>query len=249
MKSTPPSALSRLVLFGLVAAVAGGCVSKKTHEALQAQLQTCEDEKAKVQAENVNWERRFDRESQRWETLGQSVTEALPKALVEFHDERDRILKLVPQQVQTEVQAYLEDYFDTVSKGFQLLKNDNEEIKAQLSATQVALEGVGADTKSISATVDRTLADERRRRDKVSVELAALFDQVVEFDRTKIDCAKCPDKLGLSRKERETILAFHDDLARRVAAIQSLTGNVPSTVEPSTEPAADDAATDDADAG
>jgi hypothetical protein len=238
MKRAALSAVPRLPLLLLLLGLTAGCVSKKEHEAVTAKLGTCEDEKAALQAENVNWERRFDRESQRWEELGASVTDALPKALVEFHQERDRILELVPQQVQSEVQDYLEDYFETVSKGFQLLKNDNEEIKAQLAATGTALAAVGADTKSISATVDRSLADERRRRDKVSQELAALLDKVVDFDRTRIDCAKCPDKLGLSRKERETILAFHDELTRSLSEIQSLIGGAP----PEGEAAADAAA-------
>jgi hypothetical protein len=219
------------VLLAVVLASAG-CVSKSTHQELAAELAECRDAEASLQAANVAWERRFDRESERWETLGQSVTDAVPQALVEFHEERDQILEMVPEQVQTEVRAYLEDYFGTVSQGFQVLKADNEDIKLELAATRKALEVVGADARSISTAVDRTLAEEREARQaardraaEVSGQLATLTALVVDFDRNRVDCKKCDDKIGLGRKEREAILAFHDELTREIAAIQARLGS------------------------
>jgi len=47
-----------------------------------------------------------------------------------------------------------------------------------------------------------------------------VVDQVVAFDTNKINCKKCPDKLTLSRKERETITAFHQNLIASLAALQ-----------------------------
>lgn len=229
----PHGARSIVLCILLPAALAGaGCVSKSSHEALGAELAECRDAEASLQAANVAWERRFERESERWEELGATVGDAVPQALVEFHEERDRILEMVPEQVQSEVQAYLEDYFGTVSQGFQVLKNDNEDIKLELAATRKALEVVGADARSISTAVDRTLAEERQARQasrdraaEVSQQLAELTAMVVDFDRNRVDCKKCDDKIGLGRKEREAILAFHDELTQRIAALQAQLGS------------------------
>lgn len=208
--------------------LASGCVSKQRYEQAETELGNCEDEKAQLEASNIAWEQRFDRESSRWEELEASIADSLPQALTEFHDERDRILRLVPEQVESEVDAYLEDYFSTVMKGFQFLKKDNDEIKMQLQATQRALASVSSDTQSISTAVDQTLAAERLRRDieiahrqDVSQQLSALISEITSFDQERINCKSCEDRVKLNRKEREAILGFHAELLRQLSALQS----------------------------
>ena len=170
---------------------------------------------------------RFDRESSRWAELESSVSEALPRALNEFQAERDRIIELVPEQVQSELSAYLDDYFAAVRKGFGQLAQDNEEIKTQLRVTHQALQAVGADTRAIGTQIEETVADERAkrereqaRRERVTAYLAELVDQVVEFDQTRINCKECPERLKLNRNQRETVLGFHAELMADLSDLQ-----------------------------
>lgn len=225
MKRTP-------ILFILLALLASfGCASKKDLEAAQAELATCREEQAELEASVISWEQRFDRATGRWNEIEASVVTALPEALGELHTERERIIELVPEQVQSEVAAYLEEYFATVMKGFRQLAEDNTEIKGQLRATHKALESVGADTRAISATIDQTVAEERSlrqaeqaRRQEALAKLAGVVDQVVDFDQNRINCKQCPDRLKLNRKQRESILGFHAELTAELADLQKLTG-------------------------
>ncbi|MEE8523324.1 MAG: hypothetical protein V3T72_05280 [Thermoanaerobaculia bacterium] len=220
--------------------IVSGCVAKSELEETQAELTECLEEKTHAEGDVKAWENRYDRESGRWNELEASVSEALPRALGEFHSERQRILELVPDQVQTEVSRYLEDYFSTVMKGFELLSTDNADIKLELRATQKALEVVGADARGIRIAVDEALVDERDKRDEMSGRLAELsgylgdiVEQVVEFDQTRVNCKTCPDRLRLNRKERETVLAFHAELMSDLSDLQSRTaGPSPPAVEP-----------------
>lgn len=204
-----------------------GCVAKKDHEALQAQLAACEAEQVELEASVVAWEERFDRASTRWNDLESSVSEAVPKALEELHSERERIVELVPEQVRSEVADYLDSYFATVRKSFQRLSDQNAEIKRELEATRRAVDLVGTDTKAIGESIDTTVAEERSlreaeraRRDRVAEYLSEIVDQVVEFDQTRVNCKQCPERIKFNRKEREAILAFHAELMSDLADLQ-----------------------------
>lgn len=215
--------------------LATGCASKKDLEAARAELGACEEDKVKLEASVISWEQRFDGASTRWSEIEASVADALPKALDEFHSERDRIIKLVPEQVQGEVTAYLDDYFTTVMKGFSQLADDNEEIKIQLRATHKALETVGADTRAIGASIDQTVSEERakreaeqQRRERISTQLSELVDQVVEFDQSRVNCKDCPDRLRLRDRSREAILGFHAELMSDLSDLQRFAGSPPA---------------------
>ncbi len=223
-----------LIILALVAAVAiAGCASKADLEAAREQVAACDGEKAELEAAVISWEQRFDRAAGRWDEIETSVAGALPRALGELHTERERIIELVPEQVQSEVAAYLEEYFATVMKGFGQLADDNAAIKGQLRATHKALEAVGADTRAIGTAIDETVAEERAqreaemaRRQNVSEQLADLVDLVVEFDQNRINCKQCPDRLKLNRKERESVLGFHAELMADLADLQRFAGEV-----------------------
>ncbi len=204
--------------------MSAGCASKADLETARLQLAACDQEKTKLEAAVISWEERFDRASGSWSEIEASVTDALPAALTELHTERERIIELVPEQVQAEVSAYLEEYFATVMKGFGQLSDDNADIKRQLVATHKVLESVGADTRAIGTTIDETVAEERAQRQQVSTQLAELVDLVVEFDQNRINCKQCPDRLKLNRKSRENILAFHAELMADLADLQKFAG-------------------------
>lgn len=212
-----------------------GCASKAEVEDLRTQLAACDEERARAEASVIAWEQRFDRENRRWQEMEQSVIEAVPQALGEIHQERERILELVPEQVEDEVSAYLDDYFATVMKGFELLKKDNRDIQLQLDATFKALQAVGKDTRSIGTAIDGALADERAKRDAIGQQLGGLtgeltdiVNQIVGFDQQRINCKNCKDRLRLNRNQREAILGFHSELMLALANVQASTSAVAS---------------------
>lgn len=228
--------MQRIALLGLFPLLLAslGCVSKGEHEAVQAELATCQEGKAQAQAQVITWEQRFDRENKRWESIEASVSQQVPQALSEIHEERQKILALVPEQVQTEVATYLEDYFRTVMGGFERLSKDNQKVQMQLEATQTVLENLGADTKAISESIDGALAEERskatgeaQKREEVAQEIAQIVTLITQFDSTKVNCKKCPDSLGLKRKKAEEVAAFHSDLIAKLSELQTFADEMP----------------------
>ncbi|MEM9558049.1 MAG: hypothetical protein AAGC60_27580 [Acidobacteriota bacterium] len=189
-----------------------GCVAKSEHEALQAELDACREATAAAEADAALWQQRFDRESSRWEQIGTSVEDALPRALNELEDERRRLLDAVPDQVQSEVAAYLDEYRSTMMAGFQAMRDDNEEIRIQLLASQKALEAIGADTRSIGEAIVTSLSTERAKRATAAEDLVDIVDLIVEFDQTRLTCDRCPDRLKMRDRSREEIVAFHAEL-------------------------------------
>ncbi len=205
----------------LLAVLATGCASKADLEKAQADLAACHEEKQVLQAEIDQWQQRFDRESQRWQTIETSVIEAVPNALAEFDAERDRILELVPEQVQYEVASYLEDYFGTLMVAFRQVQGDSRDIKLQLDATQKALSVIGQDTQHIGTAIDEAVAAEAVKRQAVADGLAALHAQMVEFGRQRIDCVDCQGRIKLNKREREAIQGFHAELISAISAMQT----------------------------
>jgi uncharacterized protein YPO0396 len=233
----PRIAIALVTLTALV--LGSGCVSKAELEEAQAQLAACEEEKAQAEATVITWEARFDRESSRWTEMEASISEAVPQALNELHTERERILDLVPQQVQDEVEGYLQEYFSTVMKGFELMSDDNAEIKLELKATQKALQALGTNTRNIGTAIDEAMADEKNKREALGAQLgshseglATVIEHLVEFDQTRINCKGCPDRLKLNRKEREAIVSFHQQLMSELSDLQSRMAARPGAAQP-----------------
>ncbi len=200
-----------------VTAAATGCVAKST-------LEQCQQENARLDEQVAAWEARFDREAERWESVEGTLTEALPRAVGEIHAERERILELVPAQVQDEVEAYLNEFFSTVMKGFDALRQDNETIRRDLEIASLKLEALGADTselKDMSAALDQRMEAERAHRSAMTRRVAEIASQISEFDRTMINCKDCPDRLRLNRKEREAITTFHQQMIDALTVLQA----------------------------
>ena len=223
-----PLSPSAAFVLATAALLATGCVSKSQFTEVESQLATCEQEKAKADAAVISWEQRFDRESKRWTEMEKSVTTALPRALSEFQEERQAIVKLVPEQVRGQLVRYLDDYSSTVTRGFERMKQDSDEIKLQLAATEKALQIVSKDTKSIDANtqsigkmIDQSLSGERNKRENIAQNLTDLMNRIVEFDQTKINCKGCPERLKMRDKTKDEMLAFHQELMQDLATIQN----------------------------
>ena len=216
-----------------------GCVSKSDHQAVQDELATCVEESAQMASQIATWESRYDRETARWNAIEQSVSAAVPQALTELHQERTRILEMVPTQVQDEVSGYLDEYFNTVMAGFDRMARDNEDMRIEILATKKALEALGQDTQSIGRAIDESLGDEKARREQAARDLSDIIEGIVEFDQTKVNCRGCPDRLSLRNKSREAILAFHQELMQDLAAVQTAASAPTATSPDGTDDASD----------
>lgn len=203
------------------ALVAGGCVSKGELEKVRSELEACQQEKASLSEEVAAWEARFDRAAERWTNIESSVVESVPNALAEFDAERDRILELVPEQVQYEVASYLDDYFGTLMSAFRGVQGDNRDIKLQLDATQKALSALDKDTRQISAAIEEAVTLEADKRRAVADGLAVIHRQLVDFARERINCADCEERIKLNKREREAVLGFHAELMSALSNLQT----------------------------
>jgi hypothetical protein len=65
---------------------------------------------------------------------------------------------------------------------------------------------------------ERALIDDASR---VQQGIADVIGKVGEFDRTMINCKDCDDRLVLSRKERETISAFHSQMVEALTGLRT----------------------------
>jgi hypothetical protein len=225
-----PWIITILVAIVIGAAAGGGTYyAMKTEQAgLETELVECQQAKVQSEAQVISWEQRFDLESNRWATMEASITDQLPKALSELHEERENIIEMVPEQVRAEIGAYLDEYRSTVMTGFEALAGDSKEIKLQLDTTQRVLESLGSDTQAIQVSIDGALAeerekrvDERQQREEIAAGIGQLGAVLAEFDSTHINCKKCPERLKLNRKEREAITAFHLQLSRSISDLQA----------------------------
>ncbi|MCB1007407.1 MAG: hypothetical protein KDB94_00795, partial [Acidobacteria bacterium] len=63
---------------------------------------------------------------------------------------------------------------------------------------------------------------------RVQSGIVTVIGTISEFDRTVINCKDCPNRLVLSRKERETISAFHDKLVETLSGLRTATDAEPS---------------------
>lgn len=205
-------------------------MSKAKLEQCQQELATCEEQREVLRESVAMWRQRFDRESLRWDSVEASITDALPRQLSAIHAERERVLELVPEQVKHEVEGYLDEYFATVMGGLTALKEDNDQIRRELAATREQLqaagqqlENVSADTQSIrtlGSSIEQQLREERERRAAIARGIADIAELVTTFDQERVNCRDCPQRLGLNRKKREAITAFHQQLLAALAELQ-----------------------------
>ena len=234
------SSILTVSILAMLVITTTGCVSKSDHEALQAELNACEEAKAASEAQVISWQQRYDRETARWSQIQESVSSAVPNALSEMQQERSRILDLVPDQVQSEVSGYLDEYFNTVMAGFDRLARDNQDLKVEVLGLTKAMEVLGSDTKQIGRAIDESLADEKGRREKLAQDLADVIDLIVEFDQTRVNCDKCPNRLRMRDKYKEQLLGFHQELMADLAGLQTYAAAIPGT-----DAEANDEATDE----
>ena len=208
-------------VFVLAGLLVLGCVTKGSFDDKVAELEECRQDKKAAQDASAACQERFERETARWDEMGAAVTEALPRTIDEFREEKDKILDLIPEQVREEVAAYVDDFSTAVGQGFQQLHSDNqkllrdnERILIELENAQLKLEDLGVRTEAIDQTVGVSLKTAHAAQAAMKDRAAEVIARIQEFDRAYVNDRKSKTRLYLNRKERETITNFHADVVR-----------------------------------
>ncbi len=231
------TAIVAVVALGLVAAA--GCVSKSRFEETQGRLEVCEGERQQAVSTAASCQEQAQMEAQRWQELSEAITQEAPAVLSTIQAEKEVFLQQLPDAVRTQVDSYLTKFAGDVKKAFALMREQNEKMALRL-------EEVGVTTNRTEGKADRILGQMvERERDllhdatRVQAGVVSVIGTISEFDRTVINCKDCPERLVLSRKEREAISAFHDRLVEQLSSLRTVTGLEPSGPAASTpEPAA-----------
>jgi hypothetical protein len=202
-----------------VLALGLGCASKKELDQARAELEECKKDKVASQDAARACEDRFQAEVRQWENMESVIQSVIPKTLEDFQKDKQQILELVPEQARKEVQQHLDQFSDVMARGFQVLKEDSEQILADLEVTKTKLDLLGDRTSSIDEAVEKTLHQAIVDRQQLEQAAAAIVAEIHDFDRSFISDKASSDKLNLNRKQRETIQLFHDGLVGKLVAL------------------------------
>jgi hypothetical protein len=228
-----------------------GCVSRSTHKQTETLLAECRTDKQSAQTAQTSCEERFAREVKRWEDMDTVVASVVPGTLAEFRAEREEILKLVPETTRKEVQQYIDQLTDAMGRGFQVLRDQNENVTLELEVAQTKLDAlqartdtIGTQTTSINATLEGSLRESIEAQQRMRQQAAALVATVQNFDKSYVTVKESDSRLKLNRNQRETIEQFHAKLIGDLTALSGSGGAAAteaSPVEAEAPPASDPA--------
>lgn len=140
-----------------------------------------------------------------------------------------------------EVQFRLEKYFATVARNFKQLQEHNQEVLKELkqarreqSKTSGQVEKVATSASNLEeglAEVQkgndeaRHLREQQQaqqtRQQQTAAEIQKAIASVIEFDRNRLNCRECKERLRMMDKNREEILRFHSQLVEQMTALQA----------------------------
>jgi len=229
----------RRVALAIVAPAAGallllplaGCVSRSTHKETEALLAECRTDKVSAQGAQTSCEERFAKEVKRWEDMDAVVASVVPGTLAQFRSEREEILKLVPETTRKEVQQYIDQLTDAMGRGFQVLRDQNENVALELEVAQTKLDvlqartdTIGTTTTSINDTLEGSLREAVETQQHMRQQAVALVRTVQTFDQSYVTVKESDSRLKLNRNQRETIEQFHAKLIAELTALGGLGG-------------------------
>jgi chromosome segregation ATPase len=211
-----------------------GCSSGEL-EKVQGELKACGDRRDSLAREMDACRKEGARLKQRLDGFQVALTAPLPPSI---NEAREEFLSTVPEQVRVELELHLDNYFTAVAREFKELQNRNKEIlqemksarreiSKEISKTSGQVEQVATVTSNLEeglAAVQKGTEEAqqlRLRQQQTAAELQRILQSVIEFDRNRLNCRSCMDKLRLRDKNREEILKFHSVLVQRLTALQA----------------------------
>jgi chromosome segregation ATPase len=214
-----------------------GCSSGELDK-VRGELKTCGDRRDSLTREIESCRKENARQKQRWDAIQTVLTAPLPSSVTEA---RQEFLKSVPEEVRVELELHLDSYFTAVAREFKELQNRNREIlqemkqagrerreiSKEISKTSGQVEQVATTASKVEeglAAVQKGAEDTqqlRQRQQQTAAEVQRIVESVIEFDRNRLNCRECREKLRMMNKNREEILKFHYSLVQRLTALQA----------------------------
>lgn len=226
----PPLIKTSLAALALVL----GCSSGELEKA-QGELKGCGDRRDSLTREIDACRKESARLKQRLDGFQAALAAPLPESV---NKAREEFLSTVPEQVRVELELHLDSYFTAVAREFKEIQNRNKEILQEMksarreisqgiSKTSGQVEQVATATSNLEeglAAVQKSTEEAqqlRQRQQQTAAELQRILESVIEFDRNKLNCRNCKDKLRLMDRNREEILKFHSNLVQKMTALQA----------------------------
>jgi chromosome segregation ATPase len=211
-----------------------GCSSGEIEKA-RGDLRGCEERRASLQRQADACRTESERQKQRWEAIQAELAATVPANIQRAQQD---IAQGLPDQVRIAVELRLDHYFAAVSREFRQLRERNQEMLQELKKARRDIAGargeverVASSTSNLEKAMDdaaRKSAGEiqrlRQAQDETSAEVQKIIASVLEFDRSRVACKRCDDKLKLRDKPREEILKFHSSVVERLTSLQTAAG-------------------------
>jgi septal ring factor EnvC (AmiA/AmiB activator) len=211
-----------------------GCSSGELDK-LRGELKACGDRRDSLARDMDACRKESARLKQRLQSIQTVLAAPVPASVNEAKQE---FLANVPQEVRVELELQLDSYFTAVAREFKELQDRNKEIlqemksarreiSQEISKTSGQVEQVATATSNLEeglAAVQKGAEEAqqlRQRQQQTAAELQRILESVIEFDRNKLNCRNCKDKLRLRDKNREEILKFHSSLIQKLTALQA----------------------------
>lgn len=225
------------VLIGLAAAtLLLGCKSGE-FEKVRGELKACEARRASLQQEANSYREESERQKQSCQAIQAALEASIPPPV---EDARKEFLESVPPPVQLQVQFQLEKYFATVARNFKQLKDHNQEVlqelkqaRRELAKTSGQVEKVATSASNLEeglAAVQKGNDEARQLREQLqaqqqknAAEIQKVIASIIEFDRNRLNCRECRERLRMMDKNREEILRFHSSLIEQMTALKDST--------------------------
>jgi hypothetical protein len=118
----------------------------------------------------------------------------------------------------------LDRYFVQVSQQFERMEGKVEGLREELGSSRAEIVRLREVAQSVDARVQQThdtvVADRARAADQ-GRKVADIISAIAEFDRDRINCSKCKDRIRLKGDGREQLLAFHTELIQQIQLLQT----------------------------
>src|SRR2546426_738643 len=135
----------------VLAAFGAACAKKSDLDTVQAQLASCEKDKAVATNLQSACQEQLESERKRWDGIEQELKTALPETLKGFEEERTKLIEAVPAKVQHEVGKRFDTYVTTVAKEFKAQREQLDRLQARLDDANRSLADIKVATSKIDA--------------------------------------------------------------------------------------------------
>ena len=202
------------VLLGLL--MLTGCVLSSTHNEVLEDLAACDQERRDLAKEMENWRALYEQEKDFQRAGNEDAQVAVRLVNEKIHD----IQGDLPPMVQDQVESRLNHLAEYLSDEFGRLATRNAALNVQVEAATEKLEKIQEEMATLEE-MRELMGEARARRAKLAGDFTQILETLREWDRTRLNCKKCDEYLGLRRKKREELVRFHGRVTGELSRLQA----------------------------